>query len=137
MDRASLYCCLASSMMSHPFKSLLLLGGVWFAGAFVGPETNMSSIKGALQYSQMFTNLPDKNSVEIYEGDIVKHILADEYGKDVSRASIEWEVKRGRFIMRWQDGHDHLGHATFDRVEFLIDYEVIGNIWENKELLND
>ena len=36
---------LGQAMMSHPFKSILLLGGVWMAGAFVGKKTSFAVLK--------------------------------------------------------------------------------------------
>ena len=80
-----------------------------------------------------YTGLKDKNSKEIYEGDIVAYQGYPEL--PLSVASVEWNNERARFIIRWQDGQSHLGHDTFDRAEYLIGYEVIGNIYENPELL--
>jgi len=83
-------------------------------------------------YMQL-TGLKDRNGVEIYEGDIVKMFGFDK--------AIEVVFKKGSF------GYFGMIHKNF--VSFSENYnfnfldnksneiEVIGNIHENKELLND
>jgi len=86
-----------------------------------------------------FTGLHDKNGKEIYEGDIIRHQLNNagiEKNKTFAISSVIFV--RGAFtvdynpkILIWGLGYNctedgQLGHV-----------EVIGNIWENKELLND
>jgi len=86
-----------------------------------------------------YTGLQDKNGKEIYEGDIIRHQLNNagiEKNKTFAISSVIFV--RGAFtvdynpkILIWGLGYNctedgQLGHV-----------EVIGNIWENKELLND
>ena len=60
------------------------------------------------------TGVKDKNGKEVYEGDI----LEDHYGH---RAEIKWDTKGAGFI----------GFNAFT----IVDDRIIGNIYENPELL--
>lgn len=80
-----------------------------------------------------FTGLHDKNGKEIYEGDMVKHFESEGYGV-VKFLSCS-------FMVEWigQDCYsDLLGWYNFKRgaASKPEDYEVIGNVFENPELLN-
>src|SRR5205085_7359942 len=67
-----------------------------------------------------FTGLNDKSGKEIYEGDIVRWPRGR---SDDKISAVEWDIELARFII-------DLYSLTDAR-----DYKVIGNIYENPELL--
>ncbi len=79
-----------------------------------------------------YTGLKDKNEVEIYENDIVKVIFNDEKNIDISLVEYgEIDISNRNyeeFIIGWGCGQHYLSSH--------LDIEVIGNIYENPELLN-
>jgi hypothetical protein len=92
------------------------------------------SINETNRYELMqFTGLTDKNGKEIYEGDVVK--VTDLNAEETKNIVIEY--KRGGYCIEW-DGRFYdssdvtlIAWAMEDEFEF----EVIGNIYENPELL--
>ncbi len=63
-----------------------------------------------------YTGLKDKNGKEIYEGDVIQY---DEVGKIVKKV-VEWSVNRVGWSWIYYNP---------------LDIEIIGNIYENTELL--
>lgn len=76
-----------------------------------------------------YTGLKDKNGVEIYEGDIVKY-------KYISREQIaEIKYNKEKLGFDFADNKANLSYAyNFRQINNI---EVIGNIYENPELLGD
>lgn len=76
-----------------------------------------------------FTGLTDKNGKCVFEGDIVKHYNKISIGEPDKYiiAAIRWEECKARFIQDTEDGI----YAVYDSSVF----EVIGNIFDNPELL--
>lgn len=95
-------------------------------GFITGFKEHESYLSGKLEdYLMQYTGLKDKNGVEIYEGDVV-----DGYkGKHV----IEWgEIVGYGFGFVWRPLEGNTESVT----GFIDEYEVIGNIYENPDLLN-
>ena len=73
-----------------------------------------------------YTGLKDKNEVEVYEGDIIKY--------DFNELNYRIEFLNAEFIARrFYENIENLYPTEFD---YGKECEVIGNIYENKELLN-
>ena len=72
-----------------------------------------------------FTGLQDKNGVDIYEGDVVKETRFLHFGKSILNKQVEFRgssFKIGDLVISKYMG---------------IDWEVIGNIYQNPELINN
>jgi len=82
-----------------------------------------------------FTGMIDKTGKEIYEGDIVKTYVYDGWFDVAEAKTCNYEIKWSNFDYGWR-GFTEFMTEKFAGVTFnLTETEVIGNIFENKELL--
>jgi len=76
---------------------------------------------------ELFVGRTDKNSKEIYEGDIVRAwVDLGPAGERQQNCAVTFSILHGSNLEEWTF-HEHLGEGWFP--------EVIGNIHENPELL--
>jgi uncharacterized phage protein (TIGR01671 family) len=75
-----------------------------------------------------YTGLKDKNGTEIYEGDEVAGQITGGNGH-YERGVIDWSDKKAGFVLRFDNG-------GWRNLAGCHNKEVIGNIHENKELLD-
>lgn len=87
------------------------------------PIIEIERIKSGLEIV-LYTGLTDKSGKEIYEGDICK-VLEEQY---------KWLERKKTFEVKWSKGMT--GFNPFRNHSYLENHcEVIGNIYENPELL--
>ena len=79
-----------------------------------------------------FTGLLDKNGKEIYEGDIVSAVFQQDYFSSDEPKNVVDVIE-----IELMTGMEKIYNGGPDGCEWYEDIEVIGNIYENPELLTD
>lgn len=78
-----------------------------------------------------FTGLTDKNSKKIWENDILMAHLDESYPEDTTYETVEWGI--AGWVTHESNSVDRQYLDKFD----LEHFEVVGNIFDNKELLQE
>ncbi len=113
-----------TKVMTHVVSIYSELNGEsWWGADVINPDNDdtMYSFDDDTGVLMQFTGLQDKNGVDIYEGDIVQ------------RGVITFS--RGKFQGTYYDGGGGLAEDWEDDLYQERDIEVIGNVYENAELL--
>lgn len=131
------------------FKAKRIDNGEWIEGhytecrgeTFIGIDTSsmfeifcppvIRWFKVSSETLCQFTGLCDKNGNKIWENDILMAHLDESYPEDVTYETIEWGV--AGWVTHETNSVDRQSLDEFD----LEHYEVVGNIFDNKELLQE
>lgn len=106
----------------------------------------MTAFKNNIYKFQQFTGLKDKNGKEIYEGDIIYWEINNGIGIESYTAIVKWSenlVKEGwNQTYKWLVGYtENYYRGSYDELSTPAAYndalQIIGNIWEDGDLLND
>lgn len=105
---------------------------------WVDNSINLYEILGNGEFIVMqYTGLTDKNGKEIYEQDIVKFgkksLGNNQRDEDYNTLPIVWSATRGAWVF---DDGDRDYYRSWNAYIY-SDLEVIGNTWENPELLEN
>lgn len=96
--------------------------GTYIGYLFGGEAHDIDAVRVKPDAVGQYTGLTDKNGVKIFEGDIIKCTTCYSYGYYPHDTTVQKEVK---FV-----------HGCFSPFEIHVwDCEVVGNIYDNPELL--
>ena len=127
------------------FKAKRVDNGEWVVGQYVNTcypgndkETGHFVVVYPNEYHEIytsticqFTGLCDKNGKKIWENDILMAHLDESYPEDVTYETVEWNV--AGWVIHEAGSTDREYLDEFD----LEHFEVVGNIFDNKELLQE
>lgn len=104
-------------------------------GKFVEPAfSERSGVDSALKHSYEYTGLHDKTNKDIYEGDIIKSPSLSENGT-YEIGKVYWNERNASWYVVTDESEDELNAFACDSFNKEDNCEIIGNIYENPELL--
>jgi len=117
--------------MYEPNGVIIYLGNAWLENFSLDAKVLHVQDTAPLIPMQ-FTGLLDKNGKEIFEGDI---LASRQYGTDklVNFFAVEWDIAEAGWNP-FADSSENCGCCGGGKKP--SDYEVVGNIYENSELLD-
>ena len=107
------------------------LYGIWEQGYILWGMTNNvpNMVEVDPETICQYTGLTDKNGKKIWEGDILEGHLDDKFPEDVTREKVIWHESGWKTEEPGCDDKEYLDE--FDTENF----EVVGNVYDNPELL--
>ena len=120
------------------FRGKRVCDGEWEFGSFVLPNIITVPMGKEIYGSEIvdpetvgqFTGFTDKNGKRIFEGDIIAPAVLS----NTPPCEVMFDVGEGQFVVKDACGDYHGALANFGRI-FDNRYTVVGNKWDNPELL--
>lgn len=105
-------------------------------GIFSGGKSSWEILK-LYENVMQFTGLHDKNGKEIYVGDIIGDWTEIDGKMEQSRLTVYFDEMIGQWMLDISFNQDRTSSCSLFAELKDFEYEILGNIYENPELLTD